>query len=233
MKIVKIQSTFLALVLAGGMGVGLATAPLHAGSLPRFESSGEDPLTDNDSNALVRWVLEQPEVVAHFDGGRVRVLHSGAGVIKDDQGNEIRRGVVHVRNYKLGLVHSVAVDLLTGALEITDDKGAVQPSRDEIADAINLVQADPELRALIDGSPLHIDGGFYERSAVAGDPCARDVCLLIELMNPGHGNGFARRVVVNMSRREIANHDFHGPTSQGQIVPLADMSGKRGKHESH
>jgi hypothetical protein len=223
----KIQSTFMALLLAGGM----MTAPLHAGSLPRFESSGEDPLTDSDSGALVRWVLDQPEVVAHFEGGRVRVLQAGAGVIKDDQGKEIRRGVVHVRNYTLGLVHSIAVDLLTGALEITDDKGAVQPNPDEIADAVNLVHADAELGALMDSRTLHIDGGFYERSPVAGDLCAHDVCLLIELMNPGHGNGFARRVVVNMSRREIANRDFHGPTSYGEVVPLADLG--RVKHENH
>jgi hypothetical protein len=223
MKIQTKIPLFLALLLAGAV----TAAPLQAGSLPRFESSGEDPLSASDSAALVRWVLDQPEVAARFEGGRVRVLASGAGVIKDDQGREIRRGVVHVRNYKLGLVHSIAVDLLTGALEITDDKGAIQPNADEIADAVNLVHADAELGALIDSHPLHIDGGFYERSPVAEDPCARDVCLLIELMNPGHGNGFARRVVVNLSRRDIANRNFQGPRNAGEIVPLADLGGPK------
>jgi hypothetical protein len=202
-------------------------APAYAGSLPRFESLGEDALTNNDTASLVRWVFEQPQVVAHFEGGRVRVLHAGATVVKDERGGESRLGVVHVRNYKLGLVHSVAVDLLTGEVNITDDKGSIQPNQEEIADAIALVHADPELGAMMDGSTLHVDGGFYERSPIAEDPCSHDVCLLIEMMNPGHGSGFARRVVVNMSRRDIANRNFQGPKSFGETVPLADLGGRK------
>lgn len=216
------KKTLIAFLLAGS-----AALPALAGSLPRFESFGEEPLTDNDRNALVRWVFEQPEVLAHFEGGRVRALRAGAMVVKDDEGREIRQGLVHVRNYKLGVAHSISVDLLTGEIGITDDRGSVQPNDEEFEEAVAVVRDDAEFGALMRGNTLHVTGGFYERSPIAEDICSKNVCLLVELMNPGHGNGWARRVVVDLTRRKIANRNFVGPTSLNQIVPLADMGGKQ------
>lgn len=220
------KKTLIALLLAGSV----STLPALAGSLPRFESFGEDPLTDNDRAALIHWALEQPEVLDRFEGGRVRALRAGAVVVKDDQGGEIRRGLVHVRNYKLGVAHSIAVDLLTGEIEITDDRGSVQPNDEELQEAVGVVRDDAELGTLLRANTLNVTGGFYERSPIAEDICSKNVCLLIELMNPGHGNGWARRVVVDLTARAIVNRNFVGPTSLNQVVPLApiaDMGGKK------
>jgi hypothetical protein len=205
---------------------GLAGSAAHAASVPVLESRGGDSLSDSDRSILASWALAQPEVKAHVGADRLRFLRGGAEVAKRNQdqgGGEYRRALLFYRNYDRGLVHEVEVDLDAGTIGIRDLFDSVQPTREEVAAAVDVIRKDPVLGVLVDDPAIHVDGGFYERAQIERDPCAKDICLIVELMNAGVGNGWASRVIVNLSKGTVANRDFHGPTVEGQIVPLSDL----------
>jgi hypothetical protein len=190
--------------------------------LPRLESLGNEPLTSTDRAALATWALAQPEVKAHLGSSRVRLLRGGAGSVKSETGEEFRKALLYYRNYDSGVVNQIGIHLETGEIDLVDRTDLVQPNPEEFQAALAIIGQDRRLGSLLSDPNINVTGGFYERSQVAADPCAKDVCLLIELMNAGHGNGWAHRVVVNMSREAVANADFRGPTEEGQIVPLTE-----------
>jgi hypothetical protein len=202
--------------------VGLAGSAAHAASVPVLESRGGDSLSDSDRSTLASWALAQPEVKAHVGADRLRFLRGGAEIAKRD-GGEYRRALLFYRNYDRGLVHEVEVDLDAGTIGIRDLYDSVQPTREEVAAAVDIIRKDPVLGVLVGDPSIHVDGGFYERAMIERDPCAKDICLIVELMNAGVGNGWANRVIVNLSQGKVANRDFHGPTVEGQIVPLSDL----------
>jgi len=204
--------------------LGCAGAVLAA-SVPRLESRGGDPLSLSDRATLAAWALAQPEVQSHVGASRLRFLRGGAELAKGEGGAEYRRAVLYYRNYDSGFVNEVEVNLETGEISVRDRADLIQPNQDEVEAALAVIARDPALAPLLGDASIHVDGGFYDRSPLAKDPCSKNVCLIIELMNAGHGNGWAHRVIVNLSRETIANRDFHGPTREGQIVPLTDLGG--------
>ena len=210
--------------LLGLLGLALAL-PAGAGSLPpALESELAEGLTDNDRFELVAWAMDQPAVKQHLGQDRVKVLRAGANPVKDGA-REYRQGCVYVRNYDKGVTHEVRVDLETGRIAIADLLGLVQPSQDEIEDALAVIQRDPVLAPLLTDPNIFVSGGYYDRSPVAADPCSRDICLLIEMMPVGHGRGFQNRVVVNLSRGSIANRNFRHAADETP-TPLTDMGGR-------
>lgn len=203
--------------------VALTASTAWAGQgLPRLESLGSEPLTSTDRAALASWALAQPEVKAHVGSSRLRLLRGGADIVKTETGEEFRKAILYYRNYDSGFVNQIGIHLETGAIDIVDRTDLVQPNPEEFQAALAVIAQDRRLGPLLSDPNINVNGGFYERSQIAKDPCAKDVCLLVELMNAGHGNGWAHRVIVNLSREVIANADFHGPTEEGQIVPLSE-----------
>ncbi len=203
--------------------LGLAGSAAFAASVPALESRGGDPLSDSDRSSLAAWALAQPQVRAHVLANRLRFLRGGAEIAKKEGGAEYRRALLFYRNYDRGLVNEVEVDLDSGQISIRDLYDSVQPTREEVAAAIDIIRRDPQLGRLVDDPSIHVDGGFYERGMIERDPCSKDICLIVELMNAGVGNGWANRVIVNLSKELIANRNFRGPTVEGQIVPLSDL----------
>ena len=124
-----------------------------------------------------------------------------------------RRATFYLRNYDRGIVHRLYVNLDNGEISIEDLTSLVQPSREEIEAAWAIIRRDPELGRYYSDPSVEFSGGYYDRSRVPDDPCSRDVCLQIGIVNRRPRHGFARQVVVNLSRENIANRAFRTPPS--------------------
>jgi hypothetical protein len=96
--------------------------------------------------------------------------------------------------------------LSTGTIE-TRERVGVQPSAEEVEEARAIARSDPILARMSADPNLELIGGFHRRSSHADDPCAREVCLELALMKPDY-RGPERYVVVNLTRRRVAHHDF-------------------------
>ncbi len=207
------------ILLLGWAGAG------YAASVPALESRGGEPLSDSDRSSLAAWAIAQPEVKSHVGESRTRFLRGGAEVAKKDDGREYRRAVLYYRNYDSGVVNEVEVDLDSGAITVRDRRDQVQPNREEVQEALAIVARDPQLGSLVKDPNIYADGGFYARSLIERDPCSKDVCLQIHLMNSGAGAGWSHRLIVNLSQGTVANRNYQSPTVQGQIVPMTDLGG--------
>jgi hypothetical protein len=221
----QLKHCAVALCLLALAAANPRTAVAAGGGLPSLQSQAGDPLSDSDRTALAAWVFAQPGVQAHIGQGRTRLLRMGADLPKDASGEEYRRATFFVRNYDAGVVHAIRVHLVTGQISIDDLLSAVQPNPEEIAAALAVIRRDPELATRLVDPAIHVTGGFYARSPRLDDPCSRDVCLLIELMNAGHGNGFANRVVVNLSSETVANRNFRSSPDPEHPVSMTDLGG--------
>jgi hypothetical protein len=72
---------------------------------------------------------------------------------------------------------------------------------------MTIARSDRILARLSADAKLELVGGFHRRSSDADDPCAREVCLELAFMKPDY-RGPERYVVVNLTRRNVAHHDF-------------------------
>ncbi len=203
--------------------LGLTGSAVYAASVPALESRGGESLSTSDRSTLAAWALTQPEVRSHVGESRMRFLRGGAEIAKDENGAQYRRAVLYYRNYDSGLVNEVEVALDSGLITVRDRRDLVQPNREEVEAAIAIVARDPQFGPLVKDPSIYVDGGFYLRSQIERDPCSKDVCLQIHLMNAGSGNGWAGRVIVNLSQGVIANRNYVSPTVEGQIVPMTDL----------
>jgi hypothetical protein len=113
-----------------------------------------------------------------------------------------------VRDYDAGTALEFSTNLTTNAIEIRELFG-IQPSREEIEDGMAIVRADPALAEFVADPKLVLTGGFHTRSQRPDDPCAREICLDFAFMKPSY-QGPARYVIVNLTRRVVAHHDFRG-----------------------
>jgi hypothetical protein len=172
---------------------------------PRPSSAHAEAFTDAERRAVVAWTLAQPEVKSAVAGHRTRVLRVWSDVSKADEGSR-RRAVVLLRDYDAGIAREVAVDLSTGSIEMRDLSG-IQPNAEEIEEAMAIARSDRILARLSADPKLELIGGFHSRSSHADDPCAREVCLELAFMKPDY-RGPERYVVVSLTRRRVAHHDF-------------------------
>jgi hypothetical protein len=78
-----------------------------------------------------------------------------------------------------------------------------EPNEEEIADAITVIEADPELATLLARSDLMVEGGFIKHEG----PCARTRCLQFEI-TPAGSTRLERFVVVDLSAREVIERDL-------------------------
>jgi hypothetical protein len=77
-----------------------------------------------------------------------------------------------------------------------------------------IVQRDPALAAFVSNPNLELIGGFHDLSRYPDDPCSREICLDFAFMKPNY-EGPARYVIVNLTRRVVANHDFRVRPGEG------------------
>jgi hypothetical protein len=168
---------------------------------------GAGPFSAQQTRALGDWALAQPALRAAVGTGRVRPVSAGHAVRKEAERPAV---VLYLRNYDSGRVHQVSIDPTTGALTVRDLTGRVQPSREEIAEARAIVERDPALHPLVADPGLSLQGGFLARSSDPAHACARDVCVEFVFSRPGFPKGPARRVIVNLSRGELAERDWRG-----------------------
>jgi hypothetical protein len=195
-----------------------------SGRPPLLETLPGDAFSDSDRQTVLDWALARPEVRSRLAGRRTRVLRMGADLPKGPDG-EFRRATIFVRNYDEGLTHAIYANLFTGEITIIDMTSLVQPNGEEIAEALALIGADPALAPLLADPALFVTGGFFNRAVDPADPCYRDICLNIEVMT-GQRKGFARRLVVDLSRRVIANRNFQATTDPEHPSPMTRTGGK-------
>jgi hypothetical protein len=185
-----------------------AMAPVGAADRnapPRPSSARSGAFTAEERDAIVSWATAQPKVKAAVTGHRTRLLRAWSDVAKGPSGS-YRRAVMVLRDYDAGTALEIAVNLETGSMETRELVG-IQPSRDEIEEGMAIVRSDPALAALVASPDLTLIGGFHNRSLRSDDPCSREICLDFAFMKPNYG-GPARYVIVNLTRRIVAHHDF-------------------------
>jgi hypothetical protein len=188
-------------------------AALERAAPPHLASAPGNGLTEPEREAVVSWALAQPEVRAIVAHHRVRVLRVWSDVAKGDDSSR-RRAAFVLRDYDSGNAREVTVDLPAGRIQ-TRELSGVQPSRAEIDEGMEIVRRDPALAAFASNPDLVLVGGFHNRSPYADDPCAREMCLELAFMKPNYG-GPARYVVVNLTRRIVAHHDFRMRAGEGR-----------------
>jgi hypothetical protein len=179
---------------------------------PRVSSARSGAFTDSERKTLVSWALARPEVKRAVAGHRTRLLRVWSDVAKGDSGS-YRRAVVLLRDYDAGAALEVSTNLTTGSVEIRTLVG-IQPTPEEIAEGMAIVRSDPRLAAFASNPDLRLMGGFHNRSGLADDPCSREICLDFAFMKPDYA-GPARYVIVNLTRRTVANHDFRARPGEG------------------
>jgi len=196
----------------------LATTSVLRGAEPLAPArlaSGGSAFTKTDRQAFVSWTLAQPEVRARTKGHRTRVLRVWTDVATSDTGLH-RRATVLIRDYDAGFSLEVSAELPKGPVQVRPVAG-VPPSEQEIAEGMAIIRLDPLLAALVENSRLRLIGGFHNRSSHQDDPCAVDVCLEFAFMKPNY-EGPARYIIVNLSRRVVANRNFRG-AKPGEAPP--------------
>jgi hypothetical protein len=172
---------------------------------PRVTSASDDAFTDSERGAVVAWAMARSEVRAANAGHRTRLLRVWSDTVKDPEG-AYRRATLIVRDYDAGTAREITVDLSKGRVRIRDLPGA-PPSREEIEEGMAIVRADRALAPFVQNPRLSLVGGFHNRSPYPDDPCGREICLEYGLMKPDY-EGPARYVIVNLTRRVVAHHDF-------------------------
>jgi hypothetical protein len=90
-----------------------------------------------------------------------------------------------------------------------------QPTPEEIAEAKDIVRADPELSRVIARFSAELEGGFLaeERRGGACGPGTR--CVLIQVVAPNHA-GLLRWTAVDLVRQQIAYRTFV-PSARGGV----------------
>ena len=164
-------------------------------------------ITEKERRDLVAWALSRPAVREKTAGHRTRVLRVWSDAVKGEKGVS-RRNFVLLRDYESGVAREVSADEGGGNLEIRELVG-VQPSVEEIEEGMAIVRRDPALARFVRDPGLELLGGFHDRSSYANDPCSREICLDFAFMKPSYA-GPARYVIVNLTRGEVAHHDFRG-----------------------
>ena len=200
------------LLLAGSLCALLAVAAQAADPLPpRLASAPSDPLTETEKDALVAWTLGHPAVKSKAVGHRTRVLRVWSDVVRGASGSE-RRALILLRDYDAGIAREIAVTLSTGEIRSRELIG-IQPSREEMADGMAIVRADPALAELVANPDLVLTGGFHNRTLDPTDPCSREICLDFAFMKRRY-EGPARYVIVNLTRGVVVNRDFRARAGQ-------------------
>lgn len=172
---------------------------------PRLTSARAEAFTDSEREALVSWVMTRPEARAALAGHRTRLLRVWSDVAKGTDG-AYRRASLIFRDYDAGTAREITINLSTGRIETRELIG-IQPSREEIEEGMAIIRSDPALSGFVANPKLELIGGFHNRSRRAEDPCARDICLDFAFMRPNY-EGPARYVIVDLTRRVVANRDF-------------------------
>jgi hypothetical protein len=172
---------------------------------PRLSSARADALTEAEREAVVAWAMARPEVKSAVADHRTRLLRVWSDVAKGESGS-YRRAVMVLRDYDAGTALEVSTNLTTGSIETRALVG-IQPSREEIEEGMAIVRSDPALAAFVANPKLELAGGFHNRSRYPADPCSREICLDFAFMKPNY-QGPARYVIVNLTRRVVANRDF-------------------------
>jgi hypothetical protein len=181
---------------------------------PRLTSARGEAFTDSEREALESWVMSQPEAKALLAGHRTRLLRVWSDVAKGS-GGTYRRASLIFRDYDAGTAREITINLSTGALATRELVG-VQPSPEEIEEAMAIIRSDPGLAGFVSNPKLELIGGFHNRSRRADDACARDVCLDFAFMRANY-EGPARYVIVDLTRRVVANRDFR--VRPGEALP--------------
>ncbi|PYQ35042.1 MAG: hypothetical protein DMF54_05460 [Acidobacteria bacterium] len=183
--------------------VAFATLFPTAVARPAVPPRPSSAFSESDRQALASWTMAQPEVRSAVARHRTRILRVWSDAVK---GEPVGLGAVLLRDYDTGLAREITVDLASGRITMRELPG-IQPSEEEIEEGMAIVRHDPALLRFVENPGLRLIGGFHNRSAVRDDPCAIEVCLEFAFMKPNY-EGPARYVVVNLTRRAVAHHDF-------------------------
>jgi|SRR5215468_8592713 len=144
---------------------------------------------------------------------RTRVLRTWHDSIKVS-GRDVARRVDVVFDYTSGIAREIAHDDAGTLLSSRVLYHPPQPSRDEIAEALGLVKADPELGRMMDRTKAVADGGFLLQER-PGEPCGpRTRCVQLLLLSEDRLGGL-RRVVVDLTRPAIAYRAYVPTLGQG------------------
>ena len=134
----------------------------------------------------------------------VRLLRSWNETIKAAAGREYVRRVDLVFDYEKGVAlenYYTPEGRPWGGRVIKQNQP--EPSKEEIAEAKQLILRDQELARIVERRAAEFDGGFLLEEA-PGRPCGPGTrCLRLQLLTPDH-SGLLRWVVVDLVQRRIA-----------------------------
>jgi len=190
----------VALLLSAALFAAERGLPPTVGNVP---GSG---LAAGERDALVSWTMAQPAVQAAVARHRTRLLRVWLDVVKAEGGPR-RRATLLLRDYDAGSSREITVDLASGRLGIRNLPG-VQPSDEEIEEAMEIARRDPALARFVRDPRLTLMGGFYNVSIYPDDPCSREICLEFAFMKPSFEKNPARHLIVNLTRGIVSHHDF-------------------------
>jgi hypothetical protein len=223
----KVRMTLLAAACAVGLTLSpLASGALAAGSgaLPKLTTLPGEAFSPAERQAVIQWTLAQPEIRSRLEGRRHRLLSANADFPKE-AGRSYRRATLYIRNYDARVTHEVSVDLRTWRLKVEDLVAQVQPSYEEIREAMDLIRGDAPLAELVQDPRLTLDGGFYVPSTDTADPCSRDVCMQFGFMKPNFEKPPARIVIVDLNAQRVVNRDYRRFLEAGQPWRMTEEGG--------
>jgi hypothetical protein len=131
-----------------------------------------------------------------------RVLRSWTDTIKGPAG-EVSRRMEVVFDYaeRIAFENAYALDgTLLGSRPLLHEQP--RPSKEEVADAIAILRADPVVGRIMERTKADPLGAFILEEPEDGGCGPRTRCLQVLLVSPDH-RGLLRRVVVDMARDTI------------------------------
>jgi hypothetical protein len=155
------------------------------------------------------------QTVISRDSRPVRLLRTWYDSVKT-RGGEIQRRVDVVYDYHQAAAFERSYTLdgrLIWSRRIRVNPP--QPTPEEIAEAKDIVRADPELSRVMTRFSAELDGGFLaeEKRGGACGPGTR--CVLVQVVAPNHA-GLLRWTAVDLVRQRIAYPNF-APSEKGGV----------------
>jgi hypothetical protein len=138
--------------------------------------------------------------------GRQRVLRSWESTDKVN-GADVYRRMEVVFNYDSGVAQQRAYDA-EGRLLSSRTVAQPRPTREEMAEAVAIIEKDPKLGRIVQRAKPVYEGGFLlqEAKGYACGPGTR--CLQVQLLTGADRLGLLRWVVVDLTRQAVAYANF-------------------------
>jgi hypothetical protein len=137
-----------------------------------------------------------------------RLLRAWSDTIKVPGGGEVARRVEVVFDYARGVAVETAYDRSGRVLSRRSlDREQPRPSAEEIAEAVAVLRADPQIGRIMARTGAVPEGGFLLQERAGLACAARTRCIQVLLLSPDQ-RGLLRRSVVDLTKRTIPYRSY-------------------------